>query len=125
VNGFAHEQDSANIFGDLTLLEGGAGNAIRSTNQGGLTASQQLVSLDFQQSEILGYVDGSLAATINSVASGSTPVGAINVTDQLDIGHITGAGYNYSGEMQELVIWPTDQSSNRTANRHQYLLYHL
>ena len=115
VDGFAHEQDSANIFGDLTLLEGGAGNAIRSTNQGGLTASQQLVSLDFQQSEILGYVDGSLAATINTVASGSTPVGVIDVTYQLDIGHITGAGYNYSGEMQELVIWPADQSANRTA----------
>ena len=61
-------------------------------------------------SRILAFVDGADAGAANVNTSGvseSAPVGPLH------IGRAAGGGFNLSGTISELIIYPSDQSANR------------
>jgi hypothetical protein len=87
----------------LTLNHGG----FAAINATGFLVGTELISQSYDGTTINAFVDGSLVGTSvqGYIASGTV----------LSLGASGSAGASLNGKMQELIIYPTDQSANRTA----------
>ena len=69
----------------------------------------------FQQSQVLAYENGGLDITLNTVRGGSTPIGTASVTEEFWLGkNFDSNDREMIGTMQEVIIYHSDQSTNRT-----------
>jgi hypothetical protein len=117
VDGWSYEQASNAQYGGNTFIEAG-GNAVGASqlNEGGApNTSQQLKSLLYQQSQVLVYEDGTLDTTLNTVRSGSTPIGTASPNEEFWLAkNFDSNDRELSGTMQEVIIYHSDQSTNRS-----------
>tara|TARA_R110001632_G_scaffold90906_1_gene195091 strand:- start:1269 stop:2624 length:1356 start_codon:yes stop_codon:yes gene_type:complete len=120
LDGMMWEQGSppvTNRYGGNTLIEGG-GNAVGadSSGVGVQDTNEHLVSLLFQQSQMLAYEDSALDQTMNTVRSGALPIGSVTLASPLWIGlNFDSNDRGFNGKMSELIIYFDDQSANRVA----------
>ncbi len=114
-DGFSWEKETSDTYGANTFLEGVNGMvSAPTTGIGTRNTSENLNTLVFQQSQILAYENGTLDATLSSVRTGSVPVGNVTLVDQLWIGqNFDDNARPFDGSMKEIVIYFSDQSSNR------------
>ena len=118
IDGFIWEKISGKTYGPNTLIEGANGAVGTSIpdGQGTRNTSKNLNTLVYQQSKILAYKNGALDETISTVRGGSVPVGDVTLVDQLWLGqNFDDNNRPFNGTMQEVIIYFTDQSDNRTA----------
>ena len=117
LDGLVWEKTSGVTYGANTLLEGSNGAVTAAVSgQGTRTTSKNLNTLIYQQSQILAYENGGLDETLNNVSTGSVPVGDVTLVDQLWLGqNFDDNARPFNGTMQEVIIYFTDQSDNRTA----------
>jgi hypothetical protein len=106
---------STTQYGANTFVDDGSGNISPSPSGQGL---QDLIQhnefLIFKNSEILAYQDSFLNETLNNTY-GITPIGQLNVTQPIWLGRNFGDNAReYDGTMQEVILFYSDQSSNRT-----------
>ena len=116
-NGWIYEQGPDKQYGGNTLIGAGvnAVGAIVSGEGGSPTLSQHLLAMLFEQSQVLAYENGTLDATLNTVKAGTTPVGTASVNDEFWLGRNNDSNdRELEGKMQEVIIYHSDQSSNRT-----------
>lgn len=120
VNGFIWEQGSSvssSRFGVNTGFEAG-GNAISASSlgQGTQVAQTKLTTLLYGQSSILAHEDGALSQTLSTNVAGSTPIGTSSINSPLWIGYNFGSSDRpFNGKFQEIVLYLSDQSTNRVA----------
>jgi hypothetical protein len=129
-NGWIYEQGPDKQYGGNTLIGAGvnAVGAIVSGEGGSPTLSQHLLAMLFEQSQVLAYENGTLDATLNTVKAGTTPVGTASVNDEFWLGRNNDSNdRELEGKMQEVIIYHSDQSTNRTGIETdintEYLIY--
>jgi hypothetical protein len=116
-DGISWEKDADDTYGVATYIDGANGTVSASAvGQGTRNTSKNLNTLIYQQSQILAYENGALDATLNTVGSGSVPIGDVTLVDQLWIGqNFDDNARPFNGTMSEVIIYFTDQSANREA----------
>jgi hypothetical protein len=106
---------STTQYGTNTFVDDGSGSVSATASGQGL---QDLIQhnefLIFKNSEILAYQDSLLNETLNTT-TGTTPIGQVNVTQPIWLGRNFGDNSReYDGTMQEVILFYSNQSSNRT-----------
>jgi hypothetical protein len=117
LDGFMWEKADNDNYGAVTLIEGANGSVgAATTGQGTRNTSKNLNTLVYQQSQVLAYENGALAETLSTTRDGSVPVGDVTLVDQLWLGqNFDDNARPFNGTMQEVIVYFTDQSDNRTA----------
>jgi len=85
---------------------------VNATSIGTITATRALLSFDYGSNAIQCYQNGASAGsatglTINTETYASSAIGG-------RVDGTTGSDYNFSGKMQEVITYKSDQSTNRT-----------
>ena len=108
--GFLAALDSSNDGYELRY-DGGSGNANFAVN-----GSDVLVSVSGQFLWLANYDGTTQTNSINGTASTKATTQTISVTNAVSVGvRLTGNTlYNWDGNIQEAVIYPSDQFANRT-----------
>jgi hypothetical protein len=116
-NGIIWEKTSGDTYSYNTIFDGANGSVSAPVaGQGTRNTSKNLNTLVYQQSQILAYENGALDATLNTVISGSVPIGDVTLVDQLWLGqNFDDNARPFNGTMSEVIIYFTDQSANRAA----------
>lgn len=96
-----------------TFFDDGNGNAIGIANGASVSDGQHLLSTEFTTLSAALYVDGISTGTHDTIETGSTPLASVSLP-YINIG---GGRFSreWSSTVQEIIIYSSDQSSNRTA----------